>query len=70
MIKTQNKFGHYVLSADKGMTLFNGEIYTKVYISHDDIDETTWTDVDDSAAPVSDEITDTEALEILLGGAV
>ena len=69
-MKTQNRFGHYMLTADKGMTLFNGETHTKSYISPADIDETKWTEVEDSAVPVDDEITDTEALEILLGGAV
>lgn len=52
MIKTTNDFGHYVLSADKGNTLHNGEIYTKVYISNADIDETNWIEVDDSTVPV------------------
>lgn len=70
MRKTKNYFGHYVLSADKGKTLHNGEIYTKVFVSQEDIEEANWTEVDDSAVPMSDEITDTEALEILLGGAV
>ena len=70
MGKTQNSFGHYVLTAEKGMTLFYGETYTKVYISKEDIDDTKWTEVDASAVPASDELTDTEALEILLGGAV
>jgi hypothetical protein len=70
MRKTKNCFGHYVLSADNGMTLFDGDIYTKVFVSQEDIDEVNWTEVDDSAVPMSDEITDTEALEILLGGAV
>lgn len=70
MYKTINKFEHFVLSAENGKTLHNGEIYTKVFVSHEDIDESNWTEVDDSAVPVSDEITDTEALEILLGGGV
>ena len=70
MRKTYNKFGQCVLLAGTGKTLTNREIYTKVYISKEDIDETNWTEVDDSAVPVSDEITDTEALEILLGGTV
>lgn len=66
MIKTTNKFGHYVLSAEKGMTLTNGEIYTKVYISHEDIDESAWTEVDDSAVPVVDEEATTEDYEAAL----
>lgn len=70
MKKMKNTFGHFVLSSDKGMTLTNGEIYTKIYISNEDINEANWTEVDDSDVHASDEITDTEALEILLGGAV
>ena len=69
MRKKQNHLGHYALSAEKGMTLHNGEIYTKVYISHADIDEANWTELDDSAVPVDEELTDTEALAIILGGA-
>lgn len=52
MRKNQNVFGHYVLSADNGMTLFDGEIYTKVFVSQEDIDETNWTEVDESEVPV------------------
>lgn len=52
MRKTKNCFGHYVLSADNGMTLFDGEIYTKVFVSQEDIDETNWTEVDESEVPV------------------
>ncbi len=70
MLKTINSFGHYVLSAEKGKTLFDGETYTKVFISHADIDETVWTEVEDSAVPAVEEITDTEALAILSGGGV
>ena len=70
MIKTQNSFGHYVLTAKKGMSLFNGETYTKVYISKEDIDDAKWTEVDASAVPATDELTDTETLNILLGGTV
>ena len=55
MRKNQNAFGHYVLSAEKGKTLYNGEIYTKVFVSQEDIDETKWAEVDDSAVPVIDE---------------
>ena len=70
MHKIKNSFGQYALSADKGKTLYNGEIYTKVYISREDFDESAWVEVANSAVPVDDEIADTEALEILLGGAV
>lgn len=69
MRKNQNHLGHCVLTAEAYKTLHNGEIYTKVYISHTDIDETAWTEVDDSAVPVDEELTDTEALAIIMGGA-
>lgn len=68
MRKSINSFNHYVLSAEKGKTLFNGEIYTKVFVSQEDIGEANWREVDDSTVPVPEELTDTEALEILLGG--
>lgn len=70
MLKTINSFGHSVLSAEKGKTLFDGETYTKTFISYADIDETVWTEVEDSAVPAVEEITDTEALAILSGGGV
>ena len=34
------------------MTLFDGEIYTKVFVYQEDIDETNWTEVDESEVPV------------------
>ena len=55
MRKTLNKFNHCVLSAEKGKTLHNGEIYTKVLVSHEDIDEANWTEVEDSAVPIIEE---------------
>ena len=72
MTKTQNNFGQYVLSAEKGMTLTDGEIYTKVYISTVDIDETVWAEVNDAEVPViEEELTETEqkakAYDILMG---
>jgi hypothetical protein len=72
MTKTQNNFGQYVLSAEKGMTLTDGEIYTKVYISPVDIDETVWAEVNDAEVPVvEEELTETEqkakAYDILMG---
>lgn len=72
MTKTQNNFGQYVLSAEKGMTLTDGEIYTKVYISTGDIDETMWAEVNDAEVPViEEELTETEqkakAYDILMG---
>ena len=66
MRKNQNVFGHYVLSAEKGMTLHNGEIYTKVFVSQEDIDETNWTEVDDSEVPVIDEEPTAEDYETAL----
>lgn len=70
MKKIVNKLEQYTLTAEKGMTLTNGEIYTKIYISNEVVDTANWVEVEDSAVPVNDEITDTEALKILLGGAV
>lgn len=70
MHKTTNSFNQYVLKAEKGMTLTNGEIYTKMYISANEIDESVWTEVDDSEVPVNDELTDSEALAIITGGSV
>ena len=55
MCKNQNAFGHCVLSAEKGKTLYNGEIYTKVFVSCENIDEANWTEVDDSAVPVTED---------------
>jgi hypothetical protein len=66
MLKTLNSFGHSALSADKGKTLYNGEIYTKIYISNKDIDETAWTEVDDSEVPVMDEEPTAEGYEAAL----
>ena len=69
MNKTQNIFQQFILSSGTGMTLTNGEIYTKIYISDTDIDESAWTEVDDSEIPAADfDLTAEEALEILLGG--
>lgn len=72
MIKTKNTFNHSVLSAERGMTLTDGEIYTKVYISTGDIDETVWAEVNDAEVPVEEEeLTETEqkarAYDILMG---
>lgn len=55
MNKTKNQLGQYVLAADKGMTLTNGEIYTKIYISNEDINESDWSEVDESAVPKEEE---------------
>ena len=60
MTKTRNRFGQHVLTADKGKSLTNGEIYTLVYISKEDISESDWTEVDISEVPVMDE----EATEV------
>lgn len=70
MTKTQNSLGQYVIKADTGNILTNGEIYTLVYISDEDINESDWTEVDISEVPVNDEISDSEALAIITGGAV
>ena len=72
MIKTKNTFNHFVLSAERGKTLTDGEIYTKVYISPVDIDETVWVEVDASEVPVEEEeLTEVEqkakAYDILMG---
>ena len=72
MIKIVNNQGHFVLSAERGKTLTNGAIYTKVYISPVDIDETMWTEVNDADVPaVEEELTETEqkakAYDILMG---
>lgn len=72
MIKTKNTFNHSVLSAERGKTLTDGEIYTKVYISTGDIDETVWAEVNDAEVPViEEELTETEqkarAYDILMG---
>ena len=55
MVKTKNMFNHFVLSAERGKTLTDGAIYTKVYVSPVDIDEANWTEVDDSEVPVIEE---------------
>lgn len=68
MRKSVNRLGQHILTADRGKTLTNGEIYTKIYISKNDIDESAWTEVDDSKVPVDDELTAEEALSIILGG--
>lgn len=69
MIKKYNKHGHCVLTAEKGKFLRNGEIYTRIVICDGDIDESCWTEAELSEVPVRDELTDSEALEIILGGA-
>ena len=66
MRKNRNSFGHFVLSAEKGKTLFDGEIYTKVFVSQEDIDEANWTEVDDSAVPVIEEEPTAEDYETAL----
>lgn len=72
MIKTKNTFNHFVLSAERGKTLTDGAIYTKVYVSPVDVDETVWTEVNDAEVPVvEEELTETEqkakAYDILVG---
>lgn len=68
MKKTKNNFGHYVITADKGKILTNGEIYTIVYISPSEINESTWTEINISEMPEEDEeILDEEALNIVMG---
>ena len=72
MRKTRNEFDHYVISAENGMTLHDGEIYTKIYISPVDIDESEWTEVNDSEVPVTEEeATETDlkakAYDIMMG---
>lgn len=74
MNKTVNKLGQYVLTADKGKSLTNGEIYTKIYISNVDIDESQWAEIEDADVPAAEEPMDeTEAkataYDILTGGA-
>ena len=66
MRKNINSFNHYVLSAEKGKTLHNGEIYTKVFVSQEDIDEANWTEVDDSEVPVIEEEPTAEDYEAAL----
>ncbi len=66
MRKYQNSFGHAVLSADNGKTLYNGEIYTKVFVSHVDIEESNWTEVDDDEVPIMDEAPTAEDYEAAL----
>ena len=69
MQKTQNAFGHYVITADKGKILTNGEIYTIAYISPSEINESNWTEIDISEVPTeNEEISDEEALSIIMGG--
>lgn len=68
MQKAQNAFGHYVVTADKGKILTNGEIYTIVYISPSEINETEWAEINISEVPIADEeISDSEALDIIMG---
>ena len=55
MLKTKNQFGHYVLSADKGKTLTDGEIYTLVCVSNEDINESDWTEIDIAEVPVTED---------------
>lgn len=70
MYKMKNVFGHYVLTAEKGKCLTNGKIYTLSYISNEDINESDWTEVNIADVPLDDEISDSEALAIITGGAV
>ena len=68
MRKTKNNFGHYVITADKGKILTNGEIYTVSYISPSEINETEWAEINISEVPIADEeISDSEALDIIMG---
>ena len=55
MRKSQNSYGHHIISAENGMTLHDGESYTKIHISHEDIDASEWTEVKDSDVPVVDD---------------
>lgn len=72
MHKGINSFGQYVLTADKGKSLTNGEIYTKVYISNVDIDESQWAEIDGADVPAAEEPADetaakAQAYDILTG---
>lgn len=60
------------LKADAGKMLYNAgiEIYTPKAYLFAETEESEWKEVDASAVPAEEEITDTEALEILLGGGV
>ena len=61
--------GMYAAAAEKGMVINYGNGYChKLYRKENDFSNCT--EVDESEIPVLDEITDTEALEILLGGGV
>ena len=60
------------LKAGNEKMLYNASIdtyTTKAYLFVES-EEAEWSEVDASTVPVTDEITDTEVLEILLGGAV
>jgi hypothetical protein len=61
MKKTVNIYGQCVLTADKGKSLTNGEIYTKIYISNVDIDENMWSEIDDADVPAAEEPLDETA---------
>lgn len=74
MKKTVNTYGQCVLTADKGKSLTNGEIYTKIYISNVDIDESQWAEIEDADVPAAEEPMDeteakAQAYDILTGGA-
>ena len=61
--------GIIVLEPDDKKTLFNGETYSKMVMLGKNDKVENWWEVDDSDVPIEDEdIDDTEALNILLGG--
>lgn len=72
-IRTYSDSGHYVVRngveySEAIDPVEFGRQYTEG--NQMEVNEANWTEVDDSDVPASDEITDTEALEILLGGGV
>lgn len=72
MIKTV-ECNKICLKADEGKMLCNASIdtYTPKAYLFAEAEETEWMEVDESELPVEDEeLSDSETLEILLGGAV
>ena len=68
-MKLLKENGMYAVVADPGMAIaFDGGYTHKLYRKTNDFADCT--EIDASAVPTDDEITDTEALAILLGGGV
>ena len=60
------------IKADDGKMLYNASIdaYTPKAYLFAETEESEWVEVDASVVPLEEELADTEALAILLGGAV